>query len=369
MTSSEKRAESDLAQDAPYLSFCVHSRNDNHGGDMYRRMKACLMGFFEQAERYRLRSEIILVDWNPPKNRPLLKDAYQWPESSQFCTIRVIIVPPHIHERYPHWEKIPVNNCAAQNAAIRRAKGTYILSTCVDNLLSDELFCFLASENLGESKMYRIDRCNVNRAVTRLKSVEEQIAYCRKNILKIDRFVPNLPLPGFEGTPGLYTGSPGDFTLLARKVWHKVRGYPEIDLVGRTSDSVLCYMAYLAGAEIEALRDPMQLYHIDHDVRTNSTESNWWTRTGLKYIFPDQFARTLRSWTRRFLPAKSGLKRLGIPIPSETDLKTLIIDMITGKRSHIYNDDTWGLGAENLKEFVVVQPEVSLVQAERSLTR
>ena len=119
----------------PYLSFCVYSRNDNHGGAMYNRMKTCLMGFFKQAERHGLKSEIVLVDLNPPENRPLLKDLYQWPLDSRYCTIRIIVVPPSLHRRYEHWETIPVNYCVAQNVAIKRARGQFVLSTCVDNLL------------------------------------------------------------------------------------------------------------------------------------------------------------------------------------------------------------------------------------------
>ncbi len=353
----------------PYLSFCVHSRNDNHGGDMYRRMKTCLMGFFEQAERHRLRSEIVLVDWNPPINKPLLKDIYQWPKHSEFCSIRLIVVPLAIHQRYIGWEKIPVNNCAAQNVAIKRANGNFILSTCVDNLLSDELVRFLASEKLEENKIYRMDRSNVHRAVTRLKSLNEQLSYCSQNVVSSDPFLPDQSLPGFDGAPGLYTGAPGDFTLMARKYWHEVHGYPEIDLVGRTSDSVLCYMAYLAGTKIEALCEPMRLYHIDHDVRTNSPESNWWARMELENALPEWLVQILKTGVRKVWPAKNEFVRRGISIPLNSELAALIVDMLKGNRSYVYNGDAWGLGDEHLEEFVIVQSEASLAQPEPFLAR
>ena len=325
---------------------------------MYRRMKTCLMGFFQQAERHRLKSEIVLVDWNPPKGRPLLKDAYQWPTHSQFCTIRVIVVPPYLHERYQNWEKMPVNYTVAQNVAIRRAQGKFILCTTVDVLLSDELVSFLASEKLEEDRLYRMDRCDVRRQVTRFNSIEEQLAFCEKNILRVDPFRPEIPLPNTNGIPGLFTGAPGDFILLARKYWHDLRGIPETDILGRVSGTILCYAAHLAGANAEALREPMRLYHIEHGARTNSPESNWWAKMGLEYTLPKWFTSRLKKWVRQFLPARDELTRLEIPFQGSVETTALIVGMFEGRRSLVSNDETWGLGQENLEEFVIVQPAV-----------
>lgn len=324
---------------------------------MYQRMQTCLMGFFEQAERHRLPSEIVLVDWNPPNGRPLLKDLYQWPSHSRFCTIRIIVAPPAIHQRFQHWEKIPVNYCLAQNIAIRRARGEFILSTCVDNLFSDELVQFLASERLVENKIYRTDHNNVKRSVTQLSSLDEQLAYCKKSILSVDPFVPSLSLPGLDGVPGLYTGAPGDFTLLSQTYWHQVRGYPEIEIFGRATGAMLCYMAYFAGAQVEVLEDPLRLYHIDHDLRTRSPESNWWARTRLRTLFPNSLTNAVKLCVRQFLPARDDITRRQIPYMSYSEATALIIDMFEGRRSYIYNDESWGLGQEELQEFMVTAAE------------
>jgi len=320
---------------------------------MYRRMKACLMGFFEQAERHRLRSEIVLVDWNPPSDRPSLKDLYEWPSQAKFCSIRIIVVPPSVHQRFEHWEKIPVHFSLAQNVAIRRARGKFILSTCVDNLFSDELVQFLASERLVENRIYRTDHCNVKRSAAQLPSLDEQLAYCKKNILSIDPFVPSLSLPGLDGVPGLYTGAPGDFTLLSRTYWHKVHGYPEIEIFGRATGAMLCYMAYFAGAQVEALKDPLRLYHIDHDSRTRSPESNWWARTRLRNLLPSWLSDAAKLCVRQFFPARDEIARRQIPYMGYSEATALVLDMFEGKRSFIYNDKTWGLRQEQLQEFAV----------------
>lgn len=80
----------------PYLSLVICSRNDNHGGNMLRRMQVSFSGRLEQLEKYRIESELIIVEWNPPAEKPLLKDVIQWPLGLKYCTIRVIEVPHRI---------------------------------------------------------------------------------------------------------------------------------------------------------------------------------------------------------------------------------------------------------------------------------
>lgn len=358
----------------PYLSFCVHSRNDNHGSDMYRRMKTCLMGFFEQAERHHLRSEIVLVDWNPPTNKPFLKDAYRWPKHSRFCTIRIILVPSSIHQCYEGWQKIPVHNNVAQNVAVQRARGKFALSSTIDVLLSDELVRFLALEKLDHNHLYRIDRSDVKRRVTRLRSLDEQLSYCQKNTFRTHRFDPvnprlsdeesfelGNPFPDLNGFPALYTGGPGDFTLMSKSRWHEIRGFPETDLLGGGLDILFAYMAYISGARVESLSDKGYLYHIDHDARFHSPEANWLTKSGLRDILPKVVLGKLKLFIRRFLPAETELEKLNIRTMRWTEMANLISDMASGKRSFVFNDETWGLKGERLQEFVLTEAKPQMV--------
>ena len=50
----------------PYLSIIAASRNDNHGEDMLKRMRMFINGLIEQCNKYQLRTELIIVEWNPP---------------------------------------------------------------------------------------------------------------------------------------------------------------------------------------------------------------------------------------------------------------------------------------------------------------
>ncbi len=328
---------------------------------MYARMKTCLFGLFQQAERHGLPSEIVLVDWNPPTARSLLKDAYRWPRHSQFCNIRVIIVPPSIHQRYEHCNKIPVNFDVAQNVAIRRAKGRFIVAHTIDVMLSDELFRFLAAKKLEEDRLYLIDRYDVKREVARLNSLDEHISYCQRNILRANSYQRGEPIPDLNGLTNFWRGGPGDFTLMARKYWHTLRGYPETnDILGFALDGVLCHMACLAGAKVEILQEPMRLFHIDHGVRRYSREANWLSRAGLRDVLPKRLLARLRSLVRRFIPATNEITNVGLHHISWSELAALISEMVKGRRSYIYNDENWGLGQEHLEEFVVTRNDGSL---------
>ncbi|UBF24119.1 hypothetical protein K9N68_20625 [Kovacikia minuta CCNUW1] len=57
----------------------------------------------------------------------------------------------------------------------------------LDLLFSDELFKFLASRQLESGKMYRLDRYDVCSDVPLESSLDEQLEYCKHNLLRINR--------------------------------------------------------------------------------------------------------------------------------------------------------------------------------------
>ena len=109
--------------DHPYLSLVVTARNDDHGGNLLGRMQIFVSGWIEQARRYGIPSELIIVEWNPPPDRPRLIDVLRWPEDLGPCEVRFIEVPPELHARYAHGDALPLYQMAAKNVGIRRARG------------------------------------------------------------------------------------------------------------------------------------------------------------------------------------------------------------------------------------------------------
>jgi hypothetical protein len=170
---------------SPYLSIVVTSRNDDHGGGLLGRMQIFVDGVIEQCKRHRLDAELIIVEWNPPADRPRLPEALRWPASLDPCQVRVIEVPAERHRWFRSADALPLFQMIAENVGIRRARGQFVLATNVDILFSDALMEFLAARRLEPHRMYRIDRHDVMAEVPADATLDEQLEYCRNHLLRI----------------------------------------------------------------------------------------------------------------------------------------------------------------------------------------
>src|SRR5277367_4561336 len=161
---------------APYISVVVAARNDDHGGNMLARMRAFLNAWICQSTRYDLSSEIVVVEWNPPANRPRLMDCLPQPSERGRCQVRFVEVPPEVHRRFPNHDAIPLHQMLAKNVGIRRARGEFVLATNIDVILSAELMRFLAERQIEPRRMYRIDRNDVASEIPAEGPVDELLA-------------------------------------------------------------------------------------------------------------------------------------------------------------------------------------------------
>ena len=64
---------------APRLSVVVTGRNDDYGGDFRSRFELFAQTLLTQFEELGLSGELVIVEWNPPSDRPRLADAVHWP--------------------------------------------------------------------------------------------------------------------------------------------------------------------------------------------------------------------------------------------------------------------------------------------------
>jgi hypothetical protein len=171
--------------DAPYISLVVAARNDNHGLNMIGRMQAFLDSWIEQAKRYRLPSEIVVVEWNPPEDRPALQTELLWPGESGPCAVRFIQVSREVHQSIPNAGAIPLHQMIAKNAGIRRAQGKFVLATNLDIIFSSRLMQFLAERILDPRSFYRTDRIDIDNKIPARGDLEELLSYCDNHILRI----------------------------------------------------------------------------------------------------------------------------------------------------------------------------------------
>ncbi len=169
----------------PYLSVVATARNDDHGGNLLHRMQIFVDAWINQSKRHNLSSELIIVEWNPPRDRKPLAEALRWPADTGPCQVRIIEVPPELHARYHHAAALPLYQMLAKNVGIRRARGQFILATNIDIVFSDELVRYLASGRLEKGRMYRIDRTDVMSDVPENGTLDDQLAYCRTHLIRV----------------------------------------------------------------------------------------------------------------------------------------------------------------------------------------
>jgi len=328
-------------KDESMLSIVVTARNDNHGGNLLHRMQIFVNGILVQSERHGLRTELILVEWNPPSDKPRLAEALSWPERHDFCTVRIIEVPPEIHQQYKHSDNLPLYQMIAKNVGIRRARGEFILATNIDILFSHELMRFLASGALENGYVYRVDRYDVPEDVPLNTSIDKQLEYCRKNVIRINSldgtrnlltgdYLPSR-LPPFMSFAGLHFNSCGDFTLMHKEHWFALRGYPEFDMYSFHLDTLFLLLAHYGGVRQKILSNPMRIYHIEH-------------------------ASGFKPEGERRLTMK--LKSQGLPFITLSEIEKWAMRMHKDKRPIIFNQRNWGLSNEILKENIICLADV-----------
>ena len=299
--------EDPASREEPYLSLVVTSRNDDHGGDMNRRMQLFIDDLAWQCGRTGLDAELIVVEWNPPPDRPGLKDALDWPDGPDNLTIRLVEVPPHYHNRLENSDRMGLYQMIAKNVGVRRARGKFILATNIDLVFNDELMDFLARRELNPKCFYLIDRYDVPDGVLAdFPNHETLLEYCRSNVIRVHR-----------DEREIHANACGDFTLMSREAWLELKGYPEVELWSIYLDGILVHMAYASGLRQVVLLDPMRIYHAEH-------------KKGWAVEQPTTGEIPRLDYNRDYLP--------------------WIKKMLTERRSINPNPSSWGFADENLPD-------------------
>src|SRR5476651_2555583 len=84
----------------PYVSFVTYGRNDSYTPNYAQRVNraaTCLAGLLEHAG---IDSEIVFIEWNPPRDRPMLLELFQFPKTLRHVSVRGFIVPPEHHQEF-----------------------------------------------------------------------------------------------------------------------------------------------------------------------------------------------------------------------------------------------------------------------------
>ncbi len=338
---------------SPYISFVLWTRNDDYIVNQLFVQQRALAVLVEQLERYKIQSEIIVAEWNPPADRAPLKEVLRFPASSQMVTVKIITVDPEYHRHYEGWEKRPMHGSTAANVGIRRARGRFVLLKVQDSFYSEPLMKFLAEKNLSARSVYRCDRYDFDSSVFDEvhATTESFLEACSRNVA----VVRQEPHYGFAGFPGLHMGAVGDFLLMSKEIWHEIRGFQETaDTYCRGVDIIALCAASAVGATQIVLPDECRVYKLVYPDRWRPSFWRRWPLMAIRKAIPFSMQQrisyllnipklrtshgdVLDSFARVFLPTA--------------------LRWAKGVGPFYLNGENWGLAQDNLPEQTVCKAQ------------
>lgn len=292
----------------PYLSIVLTGRNDNYGGDFNSRLSASLNWIYSNANKHKVQTEVVFVNYNPVEENPALPDMIDWPTQTDYFRTLFITVPNKVHEAFVNPEvrkTLPLFEFIAKNAGIVRANGKFVLTINADILLSEEIFEELAKRELRDDTYYRANRCDFY-PVEMSGSLDKDRKKIQENVFKVFLSGGGLPikkkgdfekkyetaikkaernlkykrmLSDFFRKTGdnflsreyyrvewyAHCDACGDFILMNKKHWLDLRGFHEDTLISTHTDSLMLMNIVALGLNEVIL--PYPIFHQEHDRR------------------------------------------------------------------------------------------------------
>ena len=249
-------------------------------------------------------------------------------------------------------KNVPVLEYVAKNVGIRRANGNFILCMNPDILMSEELFGRFSQ--LSDLYYYRANRLDhtgeyevsigkslINQLKGHVNAVWFRGVHYHLNSFSSWKYVllgfwSSLynrwrmltvhlrPLLNFMSVPVYYDNieykfhcnASGDFMLMHRNSWSRLKGYDESSYISLHVDSLMVLQAAFSGLSEKTFWHP--IYHRDHERRFDAIGKN----------NSDQQE-------------------------ASNHFRTDVAQMIVSGKPKIYNEDDWGLNEENLPERIV----------------
>jgi hypothetical protein len=338
----------------PYLSIVTACRNDNYSGDVSKKLILSLSILVNQLKKYNLDAEIIVVEWNPPKNRPKLSSELSILKTEKKIKIRVIEVDNFIHDKYILNNKIKFPAVIATNVGIRRSHGKFIVSKSADTIFSNELIKFIANKNLSSDSVYRADRIDVSIKEEYIK--DDWQTYFDSNIVHRRRY----------NNIGPYVKACGDFMLMSKHSWYKIRGYPEPkNGIGNGEDGEALFAAIGIGLKQICLSGKLVIYKNKHNKQfSDRIKIDQKNILNIFFKVSDKFGKVLEFLRLKTLIdffVKFLLGILNLPKTKMFDVEVrsvyryYLVSRLRLKFGGInfIRDKNWGLNLKKLKEIII----------------
>ena len=296
-----------------YLSIVAASRNDNHGNNLDERTNLFIKSLAENCKKYKIQSELLLVEWNQIPNTKTLADRLDL-ATNEYFHCKIVTVSQKHHLSLPNSDRLKFFQMIAKNVGIRRASGKFVLATNIDVIINQNLYQFISKKKLKEKTIYRCDRHCIQYDYSGniedshldqftnfidkkyysidVKTNEKYYVYSSflrqlnnfftffstkknekklfqkitiKNFISISKkiifYLRNLKF--FQEK--LFTNACGDFTLLDKVSWIDIKGYFELPIYSWHLDSLFLWEAKFKKFKFYDFNNKYYIYHMNHD--------------------------------------------------------------------------------------------------------
>ncbi|MBM3647003.1 MAG: hypothetical protein FJX11_04345 [Alphaproteobacteria bacterium] len=351
-----------MTASAPYISIVGWLRNDGYIDRYVEHIRHAVGLLARQLQRHAVPSEIILVEWNPPTDRPPMSSLLEGVVSGGSVSLRMIVVDGRYHRPLVGSAYKGMHSLNAANAGMRRARGRFIVPKALDTYFTDDIIERIARRQLDEDEAYRCDRYDVHLDSNDWLHWGETELFERmsENIVQHHARLTQSP---YWGIRDLHTNACGDFMLMAARHWHAIRGFQDDPTVlCLDADSIALHAAAAHGVREVCWPDTCRVYKISHDhTFTQRVSQDWQSwQTGLERLLIGGITtglaielRILFDYPRRRMRGVDGI--LGPSVERNFVVKAR--RYAKNDTSLITNTDDWGLAGEPLIEHVLARAE------------
>ena len=341
----------------PYLSVIGWVRNDGYTDGYVERIHRATGFLLDQLNRHKVSSEIVLVEWNPPSDRPLMADALSDLQGGEHVSLRFIIVDNRYHRPLGGSSLKGMHVLNAANAGLRRARGRFFLPKAIDTFFTESVIEHIASGQLKDNEAYRCDRYDVkfdNSDWLALSDSELVACLPEKVVHHHDRLIQRPEWAMLMRD--LHTNACGDFTLMAANHWREIRGFPDDPTVlCLDGDSIALHAAAAHGVREVCWPDDCRVYKFVHAATHAQRVYEGWTdwQRKLDLFVTNHLSPNIRINLRMMLdyPRRHVRGIDGIVGPSiERNFVMKARRYARNDTSLITNTENWGLAGEKLVE-------------------
>lgn len=168
----------------PYVSVAFVNRNDGYGGDLEARIEKFIDYYARYAVQFPGVLEFVVCDWNPPADRPRLRDAFAW---KRLGNVLHVEVPEGIHAKVAGPRGRKMLDYIGRNVAIRRGSGEFALVVNQDIFVSDSIMQVICRRELDPRAFYRADRCDFDFGPCRNEPADRFEAAARAQTFQVHR--------------------------------------------------------------------------------------------------------------------------------------------------------------------------------------